>query len=174
MLADGTYRARAIEGALGFTKGDKEQAAILLEVSEGEAEGQRITWFGYFTEKTTDRTMEALRLCGWLGDDISDLSSINGACDVTIVVEAEEYEGKWNAKVKWINRLGGGGIALNAPMAGDKAKSFAATMRAKAAASRIALAAKGEKVQRTEKAAGPPADSENPAPVDANGHPLPF
>ena len=61
MLADGTYRARAIEGALGFTKGDKEQAAILLDVSEGEAEGQRITWFGYFTEKTTDRTMEALR-----------------------------------------------------------------------------------------------------------------
>ena len=128
MLSNGVYRAKAIQGALGETKAGKEQVAVEFEILDEGFHGQRITWFGYFSEKTMDVTLRALRTMGWQGDDLSDLTGITNN-EVSLVVEQEEYEGKWTAKVRWVNSLGGG-LGLKAPLAPDRAKTFAARMRA--------------------------------------------
>ncbi len=144
----GTYAARATEAALGESGDGNPQVAVYLQLISEGYEGKGITWFGSFsknlgkgTKTPLQRTVESLRTCGWLGDDLSDLSSINGA-EVSIVIEHDEYKGKVSAKVKWINRAGG--IALKAPMSADKVAAFAAKMKGDViAASRgIAPAAK--------------------------------
>lgn len=70
---DGRYKARA-EGAvvLGNSK-DKGTPFIefYLQITEGEEKGKRVRWTGYFTEKTQERTIDALLTCGWTGDDPS-------------------------------------------------------------------------------------------------------
>jgi hypothetical protein len=126
MLENGNYRARAIQGVLSETKGGKEQVAVEFELLDEGFVGQKITWYGYFTEKTWERTIKSLRACGWYGDDISQLDGLS-ANEVSLVVEREEYEGKVRAKVQWVNSLDGG-IAV-APMAPERAKRFAQTMR---------------------------------------------
>lgn len=133
MIPPGRYKARAIEGALGETSGGKEQVAVLFEIVEGDYQGQQMTWYGYFhgadsskAQKNAKRTLESLRHCGWKGDDLTDLSGL-GANEVQIVVEQEEYEGKIRTKIAWVNKCGG--LALNTPLTGDKAKAFAARMK---------------------------------------------
>lgn len=134
MINEGRYKARGVEAALGFTGTGKEQVAILLEITEGEHAGDRITWYGFFTEKTTERTFESLRALGWSGDDLADLASTS-ANEVSIVVEHEEdNEGTPRARVRWIN--GGGGIAMRDTMDAGAAKAFAARMKGQAIASR--------------------------------------
>jgi hypothetical protein len=137
MIAPGRYRARGVEAALGMTGTGKEQVAILLRVVEegGENHGAELTWYGYFTEKTAERTLESLRHLGWTGDDLTDLSGID-ANEVSIVVEHEEgQDGKLRARVQWINAPGGG-LAMKDRLDGAAAKAFATRMRGMAIASR--------------------------------------
>lgn len=129
----GTFKARGIEGALGYTSGGNEQVAVRLRIVEGDEAGHEITWHGYFTEKTTERTLESLRHLGWKGDDLFDLSGID-ANDVSIVVEEEEYDGKLQSKVRWINAAGG--LAMKERMSEGDAKRFAQRMKGAAVASR--------------------------------------
>lgn len=131
-LAPGTYRARSIEGALGVTSGGKEQVAVRFDLLDFP--GQTITWFGYFTEKTTDSTFRALRTAGWAGSDLSDLSDLADpeGPEVWLVIEHETYENKTSARVRWVNSAGG--MALKSPLLGDQAKAFAARMRERVAA----------------------------------------
>lgn len=128
MLAQGTYKARGVDGALGMTGTGKEQVAIGLEILEGESKGAYVTWHGYFTDATFDRTIESLRLLGWQGTDLADLRGI-GTTEVSIVVEHEQYEGKLKARVQWINSPGG--IALKERLDPGQAASFAARMKGK-------------------------------------------
>jgi hypothetical protein len=95
MLSPGYYRARAVEYALGKTQNGTRQVAVRFEVldEQGAPGGERVTWYGYFTEKTAERTLESLQYCGWEGDDVTDLTGIERN-EVQIVVEHEEYEGE--------------------------------------------------------------------------------
>lgn len=122
MIAPGTYIARAVSAELGETKAGNPQIAVEFDTG---TDG-RITWFGYFTEKAQERTLQALRYCGWCGIDLTDLSGIDRN-DVELVVEHESYEGKTRAKVQWVNKLGG--IGLKSKMSPDKAAAFAARMK---------------------------------------------
>ncbi len=124
MIEAGTYRARGLTAALGETKNGNEQVGVQLELLDHE--GQSITWYGYFTEKTTDSTLKALRTLGWQGSDLSDLTGVD-ANEVQIVIERETYEGKERARVRWINSTGG--LAMQSQLAPDKAKAFAARMK---------------------------------------------
>lgn len=166
MLENGVYRARASSGALGETKGGKEQVAVEFEVLDDGFHGQRITWFGYFTDKTTEGTLRALRTMGWRGDDLSDLGGIQDN-EVSLVVEQEEYEGKWTAKVRWVNAIGGG-VGLKAPLSPDKAKAFAARMRAQVLAFDKSEGAPKPSAPRP----APRGDPREPPPHDDND--LPF
>lgn len=140
MLQDGYYNAKAVEAELGFTNGGKEQVAVLFEIVDGEHKGQRITWHGYFTEKTTDRTLESLMHCGWDGEDASKLEGVTKNV-VSIVVEQEEYDGKMRAKVQWVNKTAG--LALKERMNSGQKASFAEKMRGRAAALKAKTEADG-------------------------------
>ena len=164
----GTYRAIAMSAQLGKAGTGTPQVAIAFQTEDG----QHITAFCYLSEKAADRTMESLRLCGWEGDDVRDLSGVNGTCEVDIVVEEEEYEGNMRCKVKWINAPGGGGVKVEA-MPEKEAAAFAARMKAKAQASR----ATGPKPTRTGKPAAAAAQKrdEHPfAPGNNEDGDLPF
>jgi len=60
-LVEGTFVARGVAVALGLTSAGAPQVAVELTIKDEEFLGETITWFGYFTEKTTERTLETLR-----------------------------------------------------------------------------------------------------------------
>jgi hypothetical protein len=129
MIPAGTYTAKAT-GSFDFGTAAQgtEQVAVEVEILEGEQAGRFMTWFGFFTDKTSERTVESLRLLGWQSDDISRLEGL-GSRRVAIVVEHETYQGKTSAKIQWINRLGGLGVKLKAPMDDAAKRKFAARMK---------------------------------------------
>lgn len=161
MLPAGTYYAVAKGAGLGLTGTGKEQVAVEFEITTAEFIGQRITWYGFFTEKTTARTLESLRYAGLKGNDISDLSDLSREDTpvVEIVVEHDTYNGKTSAKVAWVNRQGGGGLRNALPA--DAAKAFAARMRG-------ALAVVDTKI-KAEKSAG--TNGKKPPAGPPPGHP---
>lgn len=124
-LPNGRYPGRGVTASLGKTEGGNPQVAVELVVTTGEHQGKRITWFGFFTDKTTERTLESLRHLGWEGDNLADLSGIDRN-EVSFDVEAEEYKGEWKPKVRWINAPGG--LALKQPMTPAESIDFATKM----------------------------------------------
>jgi hypothetical protein len=161
MIANGVYRARAIQGALGQASTGKDQVAVEFELLTEGMEGQHITWFGYFTDPTWERTVESLRTCGWQGDDLSDLTGL-GSSEVDLVIEQEEYDGKIYARVKWINKPGG--MSLKAPMSPERAKQFASEMKGRILSLKKNGAAKPAAKSATGRTVEPPphADSDRP------------
>jgi hypothetical protein len=134
MIQRQTAKARAVEWALGTTGTGKEQIAIRFQILEGEDMGQYITYYGYFTEATLERTLESLDHCGWEGDNLTDLTGLDKN-DVHIVIDHEpDEEGKLRARVRWINSAGG--IALKDRMDPGQAAAFAARMRGEVIARR--------------------------------------
>ena len=128
---NGNFKARAVEWALGTSKNGKEQIAIMFQIVGGEYDGKTMTWYGYFTENTTDRTLDSLRHCGWSSDSILELDTLN-ANEVEIVVGEEEYtseagETKLRSKVQWVNRPQK--LALKNQMDAGAKAAFAAKMR---------------------------------------------
>jgi len=143
-MKPGTYVARAKEWDLGTTDNDKEYIGVLLQIEEGDSVGQTITWYGYFTEKTEQRTIESLRYCGWEGHNFVDLKGLDKNL-VKIVVDEEEYEGRVHTKVQWINRIGS--MAIKNVM-DDKARAaFAARMKGAAMAISKDLAKSTERIE---------------------------
>ena|ERR1051326_2108102 len=126
-IANGRYRARPVSWALGRTSTGKEQVAVEFELMDADGVvGPHITWFGYFTDDTWERTVESLRHCGWQGDDLSELSGLDQ--EVSVVIENEEYKGKRYPKVRWVNAPGSG-LALKEQLSPQEAKEFASSMR---------------------------------------------
>jgi hypothetical protein len=132
-MDEAKYTMRAIAGGLGKTHGGNPQIGVELVVTQGPNAGERITWYGYFTDKAKEITFRTLRTLGWEGDDLSNLAGIDKN-EVTVYVKNEEYQGVWSLKVKGIYPLGGAGLAN--PMSEAEAKSFAAVMKGDAIASR--------------------------------------
>jgi len=147
LLEPGIYRARAVTGELGYTNKGDEQIAVSFEILDQA--GFRITWYGSFSTEITgqakkspvERTFETLRVCGWSGDDVSDLTGLEQN-EVEVVIEINEWEGKESNRVKWVNALGGG-LALKNVMPPDAKKAFAARMKGQAIASRKKLEGQG-------------------------------
>jgi hypothetical protein len=137
MINEGKYKARATDAKLGVAQTGNDTVAVAFELLDHP--GEHITWYGYFTEKTVDRTMESLRYCGWQGDDVSDLTGISSN-EVEIVIEHEEdREGKTRARVKWVNRAGSSKAQLKNEMNDAQKKAFAARMKGAALASRAKI-----------------------------------
>jgi hypothetical protein len=131
MSLAGTHRARAKEWALGKSSAGNEQIAVMFEITQGENIGKSITWFGSFSDKAVDRTLDSLRHCGWSGDNFVELLGLD-TNEVELVVEAEEYEGKIRDKVRWVNRPAR--LALREQLDTSALSVFAARMRTKALA----------------------------------------
>lgn len=161
------FVARARNWDLGESSTGKEQIAIQFEVLTPDAGMRHITWYGYFTDTTMERTIQSMRYCGWQGSDLTDLSGMD-ANEVEIVVDDEVYEGKTRTKVKWINR--GGGLALKAPMDANKRKAFAASMRANIRAIDAGATPNGKPAPRQ----SPRASSTPPDPMGLLNNPPPM
>lgn len=134
MIAAGKYLARPLQAQLGYTGTGKEQVAVLFQVRDGQPHaGEKITWYGYFTEATTDRTLESLEYCGWDGEGLTDesLNSIgNVDTDVELVIDDEpDLEGKMRARVRWVNKPGGRGIAVKQALSTAEAQAFDQRMK---------------------------------------------
>ena len=160
-MDDGRYAARAVQAVLGRTKGGAPQVAVEFKLENGQTR----TWYGYFTEGTRDRTIESLRICGWRGTDLDDLSGVD-TNDVSLVIETEEWEGKKIQKIQWVNKLGG--IALVERMGEGEARAFAASMKG-------AILAFDQEAgtNRDVKRSAPPAQRAA-APGSARGDDIPF
>jgi hypothetical protein len=160
MLAEGKYRARAVEWSqvTQHEKTGNEEIRALFEIADGELKGQTITWRGYFTEGTAERTVESLRYMGWAGDDITDIQGLS-ANEVQIVIKHEEWEGKMQAKVAWVNRANN--VYMGTPMDAARKTAFANRM-------------KGLVVSSKQNLAKAPVDRNGEAPGDFNfGHNVP-
>jgi hypothetical protein len=128
MIEEQTVKARAVEYELGYTSSDSEQIRVEFVLLEGPNENAHINWLGFFTEKTTEHTLKALRTCGWVGDDLSDLQGFDQN-EVFLVIEHEEdLEGQLRPRVRWIN-AGAGAFTLKNKMDAGAAKAFAERMK---------------------------------------------
>lgn len=155
----GKYKARAVAWELAVTKTGKEQVAILFRLTDEHVDGREITYYGFFTDATAERTMESLRICGWQTDSLLDLSGLD-TNEVELDIAPEEYQGEWTEKVKWINRPGGG--LRVTPMDDNAKKAFDARMKGLAVKSRSGAPAPTQKVN-TQKEAPPSMDGMPPS-----------
>ncbi len=130
-----TFLARAKSAVLTETKDGNPY--ITIDFASVDDPKRVYPWAGFFGEtygkdnlSTTERTLEALRRCGWRGDDVSDLSSVIGV-DVDVTIKEEEYKGVKQLKVAWISLPGEGGFKAK-PLEKSKAKDFAQSIAAQA------------------------------------------
>lgn len=139
-ITAGTYKARVSgECVLGTSKNKGTPfIEFYLQILDGDNKGGLVRWTGYFTEATNERSIRALQICGWQGDDLGEFAdgALHGldANEVSIVVEIETYqdrdsgEDRHRPRVAWINRPGGF-LNTEAAMNDDAAKAFGDRMR---------------------------------------------
>lgn len=131
--AAGKYRAKAIDWGLD-ARGENQTPclAVEFEVVDGPAAGARIYHWIYFTERSLENAVVSLRRMGWKGDDLSTLGDPNAGLGTVVEIDCqtEEYQGKTELKVKWVNEAGGA-RRRNPPPAAFA--GFAETMRARVA-----------------------------------------
>lgn len=102
---EGTYQGIVTEPIYGWlgesSTGTRRICVPITITDEGEQKGKTINWYGYLSERASERTIEILESC--FGTDW-DWSSINWTnTPVEIVVEADDYNGKTSFKAKWLN-----------------------------------------------------------------------
>lgn len=161
MVPEGIYTARAAGDVVLGESRNKGTPFIecMFQISGGEHQGQQVRWTSYFHEtpdrrgKTgAERTLDAMRLCGWDGDDLSEFvdGELHGldAREVAITVEHQTYvtqegEERTKAVVQWVNRAGGG-LNVQCAMTQTKAAGFADRMKGLVAKTKAAAAADTE------------------------------
>lgn len=111
LIPAGRYLARAVDSVLGKTSKGSEQLAITFQIVAPESyEGRQLVYYGYFTDKTVDKTLEALENTGWDGESIVHPIGV-GSIDSSIVVEHEaDDKGQMRARIRWVNRPGGAAV----------------------------------------------------------------
>jgi hypothetical protein len=159
-------RSKAQEWALGESEKGSAYIGISFKVKDTDGEEKFVSWRGFFTEATTERTIESLRAMGFEGDDLSNLVGLDKN-EVELVVEDEEYEGKTYARVQWVNKPRGPGVKNQ--LEGQKLGAFAAQMKQ---AFRAHDASNGKRVGT--KPAAAPAGDPRPEPPPLSDADIPF
>lgn len=115
---------------------------------DGPNQGRVITYFGSFGDNSIDFTVDALRACGWQGDNLADVPAAfdRGELDAEVslkivnelVLDAqkrpvldEHGQEKWRDRVAFVNipGVGGGGFKPEKPLDGAELANFGARMR---------------------------------------------
>lgn len=130
-LQDGNYRARAIAHEYGVTSKGNDMVAVTYELLDKER--MMMTWYGYFTDATIERTYKALRHSGWDGRDLLGLDGL-GDTEVELVVVNETYEGKTRPRVNFVNPVGAGRGAVSNPLDQGGQEAFKRRVAGKIAA----------------------------------------
>lgn len=137
LISKGRHAAIPRSFQFGYAgEDDKPQAVIGFEIvgDNDPYAGWTITAFCFLHDKSWERSIESLRHMGWTGDNLEELPALCAAgqlVEVEIVVEHETFQGEVSAKVKWINKAGGGMVKLKKPMEGTELSRFAQQMRGK-------------------------------------------
>ena len=91
-----------IYGWLGESKTGTRFVRVPITITaSGPQRGKTINWYGYLTEKSQERTIEALEHCfgiDWNWENINWEGK-----EVEVVVEQDEYNGKTSFKAKYLN-----------------------------------------------------------------------
>lgn len=164
-------RSKATEWQLGESDNGKPFLAVSFKIKDLDGEEKFVAWRGFFTEATTDRTVESMRYMGFEGDDLSQLEGLDKN-EVDLVIEDEEYEGKTYARVKFVNKPRG--PSVKTVLEGQKLGAFAAAMKEKF---RAHDAAAGKRVTSKPAAASspkPPSGDPRPEPPPIGEDDLPF
>ena len=146
-----TATAKTVDLGQSAEKGTP-YVSILFETEQGED----LTAFLYLSDAALERTVRTLREVFGFNDDFGTVKEQVTGKQASIVVEAEEYEGKSRMKVKWINTVGGGS---GKPL--ENASTLLAQLSAKA--KRIPAAAPA--ATRTAAPTARPAPAAKPAPA---------
>jgi hypothetical protein len=130
LIPEGTYRVKPVKAAWRESTEKKTKfLAVAFSIVEGDFAGRIVTWNGWMTENTWERTVDSMRHMGFATDDLRDLSGLKD--EVSVEVEHEQYtndkgEEKEVAKVSWVNALG---ASFGNPLAPDEMATFAEKMR---------------------------------------------
>lgn len=105
-IEKGTHEAHPLNYQFGkSSKKQTEMVSVTFQFVDGPNKDKRISWSGYFTDATAERTMDALEHCGWDGDDIKALKGF-GTKNVELVIEEEQgQDGNMYPRVQWVNKL---------------------------------------------------------------------
>jgi hypothetical protein len=129
MIDRGSYRARATAYKLVLCDTGIDQVVVTFAIREpGEFRGQAIDWVGSFASASEERTLRALRTCGWDGTDRWDLDGFDRN-EVALVIEHEECGGVAQACVRWVNRLGAARVEMTRKMTDTQKAVFAARLK---------------------------------------------
>lgn len=131
------------------------QVAVCFEIIAGPHSGERITWIGYFTDKSEDRTLQALRIAGFTGDDLDAFNGQHPNQEVHLVIDHEvnPKDGETYAKVSWVNDpKRSGGFVMSKPMEAKERRMFAARFKSKL---KGIPAVEGDKAVRQPRSAAP-------------------
>lgn len=134
LIPEGTWRGRGVTAVLGYTSQDNPQVGVELALApdqDDDVDGRHITWYGQFSEKAEQFTLKTLRTLGWAGDDISDLSGIDANEVDVVIAHEQDLQGEWRARVRFVNPIGSGGVAMKNKMTAEQAKAFAERYRGK-------------------------------------------
>lgn len=136
IVAKGYHRGRAIPGSAEFGTSPEKGTnfvRVTFEIVDGEFKGGRVSWDGYFTDASSQRTVESLTHCGCVfpDNDVTNLAGID-ANEVSLDVEHEEYDGKTYARVAWVNSLSRG-IKAELKMGDTQKAAFKNSMMGKIA-----------------------------------------
>lgn len=134
LIPEGTWRGRATTFDWGWTSKDKEQIGIELVFSPNQdaaVDGKTLTWYGTFSEKAEPHTLKALRTLGWEGNDLSDLSGFDANEVDIVVIHEPDYNNAevTRAKVRFINPIRSGGVAMKNRMLPEQVEAFAERMK---------------------------------------------
>ena len=148
----GRYTATVESAELGQSEKGTPFLALLCKTEQGE----ELTAYLYLSDAAFERTTKTLREVFGVDNNFETVVAQVTGKECSIVVEAEEYEGKTRMKVKWVNSVSGSSAK---PL--DNAASLLAQLSAKA--KRIPAAAPA--ATRTAAPAVRPAPSAKPAPA---------
>lgn len=107
------------------TKGTQLVRVTFRVLYEGGEYYSDVEWAGWLSDGAIDRTLDSLEWMGWSGADILELEhgDLNaGTCRLTgdgvsIDVKTEEYDGKTQTRVNFVNRLGAADFDASGPNA---------------------------------------------------------
>ena len=132
-MIPGKYKARATAAGLSKAKTGTWQVIVTFQIADSD---ETINWYGYFTPRAMDRTIESIMICGYKGaDPFVDFAEGNleglGSKDVELVIEDElDQDGTPRTRVRWVNAFRGSGIPVLQPE--DRAEARAAGAKAAA------------------------------------------
>jgi len=106
-MEEGRYVATCVNIEFAITEKGTAYARLVMRIAPGEQfEGEDVFYYMYFTEKASSRSVETLRILGWTGDNLGEVSHHHIPNVVEIEVKQNEYKGKTSFRIEWINAVG--------------------------------------------------------------------